>query len=54
MKILKLSVVLFAVFLLNSCVNTKVVDVKSPCVSGQDGPCGPRRPVNTWLMEYRS
>jgi hypothetical protein len=48
--------VLFALMILavQSCTSPKVVDVKSPCVSGKDGPCGPRRPVNTWLLEYNS
>ena len=46
---------IFLVFLfIQSCAATKVVDVKSPCVSGEDGPCGPRRPVNTWLNNYLS
>lgn len=34
---------------LQSCTTNRVIEVKSPCVSGEDGPCGPRRPVNTWL-----
>lgn len=46
---------IFVLFLfIQSCTATKVVDVKSPCVSGKDGPCGPRRPVNTWLNDYIS
>ena len=52
-KFVKVFVVIFFILCLNSCVSTKVVDVKSPCVSGEDGPCGPRKPVNTWLNEYR-
>lgn len=35
---------------LQSCVANRVIEVKSPCVSGEDGPCGPRRPVNTWMI----
>ena len=50
----KIFFVLVCLLFIQSCVNTKVIDVKSPCVSGKDGPCGPRIPVNTWLMEYRS
>lgn len=29
----------------------KVIEVKSPCVSAQDGPCGPRIPVNDWWLK---
>jgi hypothetical protein len=24
-------------------------DLKSPCVSLDNGPCGPKKPVNVWL-----
>lgn len=30
--------------------STKTVDVKSPCVSLEDGPCGPKKPVNSWWL----
>jgi hypothetical protein len=53
-KTLKYVLVLMSFLLIQSCVNTKVVDVKSPCVSGDGGPCGPKIPVNTWLLEYDS
>lgn len=43
--------VLFLFVMLQSCTANKVIEVKSPCVSGEDGPCGPRRPINTWLNE---
>jgi hypothetical protein len=33
-----------------SCQN-KVVDVKSPCVSSEDGPCGPKKPINDWWLK---
>ena len=54
MKSIKLLLIIFTLLFIQSCVNTKVIDVKSPCVSGKNGPCGPRIPVNTWLEEYRS
>ena len=54
MKNIKLILIVFTLLFIQSCVNTKVIDVKSPCVSGKNGPCGPRIPVNTWLEEYRS
>lgn len=39
---------------LQSCTANKVIEVKSPCVSGEDGPCGKRIPVNTWLNEINT
>lgn len=38
------------ILLLASCNSTKVVDVKSPCVSLGE-PCGPRRPINDWWLK---
>lgn len=39
---------------LSACSN-KVVDVKSPCVSNNDGPCGPKKPINDWwLKDYKN
>jgi hypothetical protein len=38
---------LFLVF--QSCSSNRVIEIKSPCVSADDGPCGPRIPINTWL-----
>lgn len=40
---------LFVFFALQSCAANRVIEVKSPCVSIDGGPCGPRRPINTWL-----
>ncbi|MDR0571493.1 MAG: hypothetical protein LBG48_01435 [Rickettsiales bacterium] len=51
MKLAKYLVLLLMLVFLQSCVNTKVIDVKSPCVSADGGPCGPRKPVNTWLLK---
>ena len=45
----KICVVLFVLVLIQSCARSKVVDVKSPCVSGKNGPCGVRKPINTWM-----
>ncbi len=28
----------------------KVVDIKSPCVSSEDGPCGKKMPINDWWL----
>ncbi len=47
-----LMLVLFLI--LQSCTANKVIEVKSPCVSGDGGPCGPRRPINTWLYETKA
>jgi len=44
--------ILIISLILSSC-STKVVDVKSPCVSASDGPCGPKKPINDWwLRDY--
>ena len=45
-------VILFLAFLalVTSC-SGKVIDVKSPCVSTDDGPCGPKKPINDWWLK---
>lgn len=48
---LKYIVILFLFVILQSCVANRVIEVKSPCVSGEDGPCGPKRIINTWLNQ---
>jgi hypothetical protein len=50
-KIVKYLILFLIAATLQSCTGTKVIDVKSPCVSGENGPCGPRKPVNTWLTQ---
>ncbi|MBL6664573.1 MAG: hypothetical protein ISQ34_01880 [Rickettsiales bacterium] len=44
-------ILLFSTILLfaNSC-SSRVIDVKSPCVSTEDGPCGPKKPINNWWL----
>lgn len=41
--------------LLSSCGGKprNVIDVKSPCVSTDDGPCGPKRSVNDWWLKQK-
>lgn len=46
---LKYFIFLCTFLTLQSCTANRVIEVKSPCVSGQDGPCGPKRYINTWL-----
>ena len=53
-KIFKCLFVISTLFLLQSCIRTKVLDVKSPCVSGKGGPCDVRVPVNTWLEQVKA
>lgn len=36
---------------LSACFGNKVIDVRSPCVSTEDGPCGPRKPINDWWLK---
>ena len=37
--------------LITSCSDGNVIDIKSPCVSLEDGPCGPKRPINDWWLK---
>ena len=46
-KIILLSVLLSC----SACVGNKIIDVKSPCVSNDSGPCGPKRSVNDWWLK---
>lgn len=47
---MKKVIAIFALIIMASC-SQKVVDVKSPCVSTDDGPCGPKMPINQWWMD---
>lgn len=47
----KCFLILFIFLVLQSCTSNKVIEVKSPCVSGEDGPCGKRKPINTWINQ---
>ncbi len=31
--------------------STQSVDIKSPCVSTDEGPCGPKRSINNWWLK---
>lgn len=46
----KIVLLLSFVVALASC-SSKTVDIKSPCVSTDDGPCGPKKPINDWWMK---
>ncbi len=51
----KLFIVILSLFILSSCTTRKVVDIKSPCVSNEDGgPCGPRKSINNWWLEQKN
>ena len=56
MKLLKLNLMkkifLFTIFFisLTSC-KSKVIDIKSPCVSLEEGPCGPKKSINDWWLK---
>jgi hypothetical protein len=45
----KLLIVLLV--LISSSCSKKIIDVKSPCVSIGDGPCGPKIPINDWWLK---
>jgi hypothetical protein len=50
---MKKLILLVVLSFIASC-SSKVVDVKSPCVSTEDGPCGPKQPINDWWMKNSS
>jgi hypothetical protein len=45
----KIFLILLMVAVVHSCAS-KAIDVKSPCVSNDDGPCGSKRPINNWWL----
>jgi hypothetical protein len=47
-KIISFIILLFSV---TACFGKKYVDIKSPCVSSEDGPCGTKIPVNDWWLK---
>lgn len=44
-----LMILLGGLMMLPAACSTKREDLKSPCVGADDSPCGPRRPVNSWM-----
>lgn len=46
-------IILLATLLCTMSCSTKVIDIKSPCVSTEEGPCGPKRSVNDWWIESK-
>jgi len=42
---------ILAVFFFAVSCSGKVIDVKSPCVSTDDGPCGTKKPINDWWLK---
>jgi len=48
---MKKIVLILSFFVIISSCSSKTVDVKSPCVSKEDGPCGPKRPINDWWLK---
>ena len=53
MKIIKIIVLIMALGTINSCATKKVVDIKSPCVSNEGGPCGPKKSINNWWINSK-
>ncbi len=49
----KLLIIILSLFIISSCTGNKVVDIKSPCVSNEDGPCGPRKSINDWWLKSK-
>jgi hypothetical protein len=49
-KMIKKILILTMLFFSFSC-STKVIDIKSPCVSSEDGPCGKKIQINDWWIK---
>lgn len=49
----KIISILAVLFFTSACSNN-VIDVKSPCVSNEDGPCGKKQPINDWWLKNSS
>lgn len=49
----KITLILTIFFTLTACKN-KVVDIKSPCVSLEVGPCGPKKSINNWWLKNQN
>jgi hypothetical protein len=46
---------LLAISMLTACDSEKKEVLKSPCASAaDDGPCGPKRPVNSWWLPQKT
>ncbi len=46
---MKKLILIISILFISSCSH-KMIEVKSPCVSTQDGPCGPKTPINSWWI----
>ncbi len=48
---MKKIILILTIFSFVASCSGKVIDVKSPCVSRDDGPCGPKKPINDWWLK---
>jgi hypothetical protein len=51
---MKKIIFLLPFFVLISSCASKTVDIKSPCVSTDGGPCGPMKPINDWWLKNQN
>ena len=49
----KIILILSFLALISSC-SSKTIDIKSPCVSNDGGPCGPKKAINDWWIKNSS
>lgn len=47
----KIILIFFVLSVAVSCSQRKNVDVRSPCVSTEVGPCGQKKSVNDWWLK---
>ncbi len=50
---MKKILIITLILLINSCSAAKIVDIKSPCVSNEEGPCGPKKSINDWWIKSK-
>ncbi len=48
---MKKIIFLLSFFVLISSCASKTLDIKSPCVSTEEGPCGVKKPINEWWLK---
>ncbi|MFM7620131.1 MAG: lipoprotein [Alphaproteobacteria bacterium] len=51
---MKKIILFLTIFLTITACQNKVVDIKSPCVSLEGGPCGPKKPINDWWLKNQN
>ena len=51
LKKILLKILLLAIATLSISCSQNTIDIKSPCVSLEKGPCGPKKSINEWWLK---